>query len=384
MTSIGALAFASSGAERPFKRISLGILGITDLLIIYSTGSIQGPIIFAVGVGVLVFIRILDVSKFRRLGISIFSIISISVSYFVAISLQNQGPLARIIYQPSVNFRADYIHAGFEMTISKPLFGVGMDSYGDWYREMRGELSTLRTGPDRIANTAHNIFLDISSNGGIILGITYLFLVFTALISGIQVLKSANRKNLEFKIIFAVWIAYQVQALVSINQIGVGIWGWIFTGSLIGMSSLLKDAPQKDSEKTFKAKSRELRGRPMSASNILVGALGLGIGLTLSAIPLNADMKYRAGSNRGDLKQLVAASKSLGSTQFHRELALDFAMRNNRVVEVKEIATSLVNDYPRNFFGWRVLSVASASSEVERNSALRIVRALDPYNPDIL
>jgi hypothetical protein len=150
------------------------------------------------------------------------------------------------------------------------------------------------------------------------------------------------------------------------------------------MSSLLKDAPQKDSEKTFKAKSRELRGRPMSASNILVGALGLGIGLTLSAIPLNADMKYRAGSNRGDLKQLVAASKSLGSTQFHRELALDFAMRNNRVVEVKEIATSLVNDYPRNFFGWRVLSVASASSEVERNSALRIVRALDPYNPDIL
>jgi hypothetical protein len=383
MTSIGAFAFVLSGAESPFKRVLLAILGITDLLIIYSTGSIQGPIIFAVGVAVLVFIRILDLSKFKRLSISMFSLISISIGYFVVISLQNQGPLARIIYQPSVNFRADYIHAGFEMTISKPLFGVGMDSFGDWYREMRGELSTLRTGPDRIANTAHNIFLDISSNGGIILGLTYLILVIIALISGIQVLKSTNRRNLEFKVIFSVWIAYQVQALVSINQIGVGIWGWIFTGSLIGMASMLSDVPQREFEKTFKAKSREMRGRPMSASNILVGTLGLGIGLTLSAIPLNADMKYRTASERGDLVQLIAASKSLGSTQFHRELALDFAIRNNRVVEVKEIAAGLVSEYPRNFFGWRVLSVASASSQTERIKALQIVRALDPYNPNL-
>jgi hypothetical protein len=149
------------------------------------------------------------------------------------------------------------------------------------------------------------------------------------------------------------------------------------------MASMLSDVPQREFEKTFKAKSREMRGRPMSASNILVGTLGLGIGLTLSAIPLNADMKYRTASERGDLVQLIAASKSLGSTQFHRELALDFAIRNNRVVEVKEIAAGLVSEYPRNFFGWRVLSVASASSQTERIKALQIVRALDPYNPNL-
>jgi O-antigen ligase len=383
MTSIGALAFALNREEKGLKRIFLVALALLDLIIIYSTGSIQGPIIFAVGIAVLLFIFILDFQKLKMLFLSGFSLMSFAASYFVVIALQNKGPLASIIYQPSVNFRADYIHAGFEMTLLKPLFGVGMDSYGDWYREARGELSTLRTGPDRVANTAHNIFLDISSNGGILLGATYLSLVLIALFSGIKVLRTSNRQILEFKVIFSVWIAYQVQSLVSINQIGVGIWGWAFTGALIGMAILAKEAEQKDAGKTFSARSKELRGRPMSASNVLAGALGLAIGFTLSVIPLNADMKYREGSDRGNLGQLFAASKSLGATQFHRELVLDFALRNDRVAEVKEIASGLVDEYPRNFFGWKVLSVASASSDAERGSALQILRKLDPFNPDL-
>jgi O-antigen ligase len=383
MTSIGAIIFALDKGFTLTRRGLLFLLAATDLIIIYSTGSIQGPIIFIIGIGVLTFLNMLNLKKFRVIAIGVFSISSLSIGYLAAIALRNVGPLASIIYQPSVTFRGDYIHAGWEMTFLKPFFGVGMDSYGDWYRSARGEISTLRTGPDRVANSAHNIFLDISSNGGVMLGLTYLCLILFVLYSSVRVLKSDLRNSTEFKVIFSVWVAYQVQALVSINQIGVGVWGWALSGALIGICYLSKEIPSITTGKIFRAKSKELRGRTMKASHALAGIGGLTLGVLLSAIPLNADIRYRAASDRGDLAEMVKAVNALGSTEFHHELVLDFAMRNNRSSEIKEIATNLVAIYPRSFFGWRVLSVAAFSSPEERAAALQKARELDPFNPDL-
>ncbi len=383
MTSIGAFVYALDGTLKLSYRVLLCVLTICDLLIIYSTGSIQGPIIFVVGVFVYLFIQLLSLEKARATFLALFTVASMSGGFLLVLALQNMGPLAKLVYQPSVIFRGDYIHAGWEMTFQKPIFGVGMDSFGDWYREMRGEISTLRTGPDRVANTAHNIFLDISSNGGVLLGLSYLGIVLFALISGVRVLRSDSRKNSHFKVFFSVWVAYQVQALVSINQIGVGIWGWMLSGALIGMSLMLKEESQKSMTRDYRSRSRDFRGRPLRASHALIGFSGLAIGIVLAAIPVSADIRYRAASDRGDLTQMIEATSVLGSTEFHRELVLDFAMRNNYAVEVKEIADGLVSDYPRSFFGWRVLSVAAVSSEEERQKALEIARTLDPFNPDI-
>ena len=40
-------------------------------------------------------------------------------------------------------------------------------------------------------------------------------------------------------LLFSAWIAYQAQSLISIEFIGVSIWGWTLGGALIGLS--LKD-----------------------------------------------------------------------------------------------------------------------------------------------
>jgi hypothetical protein len=383
MTSIGLFGFALDKRTKFQIRLCLIVLAIIDLLIIYSTGSIQGPIIFVVGSAVLLFFTILNLKKFRLLAIVGFLSVSLASFYFLVQALGNSGPLAKIIYQPSVVFRGDYIHAGWKMTTQYPIFGIGMDSYGDWYRAARGQISTLRTGPDRVANTAHNIFLDISSNGGVLLGITFIALILFTLISALKILRSDLRNRTEFKIIFSVWSAYQIQALVSINQIGVGIWGWAFTGALIGMYYLQKESSSKISERPFGSQSKNFRGRHMKASHVLAGFLGLSIGLVSAAIPLSADVKYRAASDKGNLSEMRKATNAIGSTEFHRELVLDFAMRNNLGPEVKEIAQELVQKYPRSFFGWRVLSVAALSTDEERLRALNVARQLDPFNPDL-
>ena len=304
------------------------------------------------------------------------------MTYFLALALRNLGPLASFVYQPSVVFRGDYIHAGWEMTLMKPVFGVGMDSYGDWYREARGEISTLRTGPDRIANTAHNIFIDISSNGGALLGCTYVALIIFALLSGVRVLRTNLRSQSSFKLIFAVWIAYQVQAMVSINQLGVGVWGWMFSGALIGISLLHKEYDPKHTEKKYVIKRRDFRSQSIKANQLIIGTLGLALGITLGAIPLNADMRYRAASSSGDLQAMIAATSILGTTAFHRELVIDFALRNNLSLEAKELAEDLVLDYPRDFFGWRVLSILDVNSAEQRLQAIERLKELDPFNPN--
>jgi O-antigen ligase len=63
------------------------------------------------------------------------------------------------------------------MTIDNPIFGVGLDSYGDWYRRSRTIEATLRRGPDVTSNAAHNAFLDISSYGGFPLVLIYIVLI---------------------------------------------------------------------------------------------------------------------------------------------------------------------------------------------------------------
>jgi hypothetical protein len=269
------------------------------------------------------------------------------------------------------------------MTLKKPFFGVGLDSYGDWYREMRGELSTLRTGVDRISNTAHNIFLDISSNGGVMLGISYLSIIVIAILASVRFIKSQSKFDPSFAGLFSVWFAYQVQSLISINQIGVGVWGWVLTGTLIGYGQIAGKSNSQDKARETKVLKKLHKGKQLSAQDSIATFVGLAIGFTASIIPVTADIGYRAASLSGDVSRVAQAVNRVGATQFHMELALDSAMRTNKVSEVGKLAHELVAKYPRSFFGWRVLSVLTESTPEERIEALERARQLDPFNPEL-
>jgi O-antigen ligase len=385
MTSLACLALASYSSFKFSSRSLLAALGLLDIYIAFSTGSIQGVVIFIAGIFALLAIRLRYFKgkiKISLIGLYIITLIT-SVTTGT-LGLVNKGPLAQFLFQPSVIFRSDYIHAGWEMTLRKPLFGVGLDSYGDWYRESRGEISTLRAGVDRIANSAHNIFLDISSNGGVVLGISFLAIVLIAGVSAIRFIKSESQFDPYFAAIASVWFAYQIQALVSINQIGVGVWGWILSGALIGYGQLSRKASkQQDSAAREPASKKSYRGAQLSAKDSVAAISGFALGLLIAAPPVSADIGYRTANLTGDIARITTAVNKLGGTQFHKELALDFAMRNNREAEVGSLAKALVLEYPRSFFGWRVLSVLTASTPEERELALIKARELDPFNPEL-
>jgi len=362
-----------------FFRFFILIMSLIDLMIVYKTGSIQGLMIYIAGVGIAIFIYINKNNKLRFLQIP-YCLIALIAILTVILGLTNKGPLSKFLFAPSIVFRGDYWHAGWDMTLKHPLFGVGLDSYGDWYRSARGILSTVRNNPDRISNTAHNIFLDISSNGGILMIASYLFFILFAFVSSIKYIRRNSEFNPIFVALFCTWLGYQIFAAISINQIGVGIWGWLFTGALIGYERVVSGRNNLEGMYGKKAKSKGNSTLPAGVS--LLSFFTFSIGFVLAFIPINADASYKKASASRDMLKIVESVKLLGSTSFHSDMALDLAIRSNLLTQAKEISDHLSKTYPRDYFVWRAIYFINTSTPEEKAKAVQMMQSLDPFNPN--
>lgn len=361
-------------------RAAIGFMVFTDLLIVLSTGSIQGFMVFIAGVGLSGFLYIRSIVKLRVLRIPYIAVAIFGVVVTVS-GLSNKGPLAKFLFAPSIVFRTDYWHAGWQMTLDHPFFGVGLDSYGDWYRNSRGLLSTIRTGPERIANTAHNIFLDISSNGGVPFISAYLAINVIAFRAAIRVLKRDTSFQPYFVAIFSTWFGYLIFSAISINQVGVGIWGWLFTGALIGYEIATKNGASSPHELGKKAKRKA--GQSFPAGAAVLGFTSLAVGFAAAFIPFNADAKFKSALVSRQLEKMMESNRLIGSSAFHLELTLDSAIKGNFVDQARDMTNFLIDEYPRDFMGWSSKSLLTTSTEAERRYALVRLHELDPFNPNL-
>ena len=225
----GVLAFGfiiAQGLNRVIRLAFVAYL-LLAVFVIIKTDSQQGLLVLAGGIAIVGMIWI-SRSRFNFVTIPALILSSIG-AVFVALGSLNSGPLAPLLYKASVTYRGDYWRAGWEMTLQNPFFGVGLDSYGDWYRRTRTLEATLRRGPEITSNAAHNVLLDFSSNGGFPLLIIYLALMILVAISALKVLQRSSGFEPVVAGLIAVWIAYLAQSIISLNQLGLAVWGWIIS-----------------------------------------------------------------------------------------------------------------------------------------------------------
>jgi O-antigen ligase len=377
LASLCATILALAPKQNLALRAFLIFLAITDLWIILETGSIQGFMIYIAGLGVAGFFIVRSLMPLRVLQIPylVLGLIGFSMT---ALALNNIGLLARFVFGETILFRFDYWFAGWAMTVANPLFGVGLDSYGDWYREFRGEIATLRTVPDRITNTAHNIYLDISASGGFPLLVAYVVLLGYAARAAFRVFRRETSFNTYFVALFATWVAYLIQAAISINQVGVGIWGWLFTGALIGY-----EIASREPVNPPKAKSSKTQDLQLPATAALLGIAGFIVGFFLSFIPFSADARFKDSLQTRNPAEQFVQSKALGATAYHMEFALDAAIKANDEALASEITAEILDRYPRDFMAWRVKQVLATSMPSDREEAYEVLKSMDPFNPEI-
>jgi O-antigen ligase len=361
------------------KILSLAFMAVT-IIEILETNSIQGLVVLALGMGLSlgVFLKL----KVKKSSITIPYFVLLFASGVVGVlgTLQ-KGPLASILYKDSVSYRGEYWFAGLRMIKENPFFGLGPDSYGNWYRQYRDLSSTVRPGVETTANTAHNVFIDIGVSGGIPVLAAYVGICALVLLKILRVFRKSSEFDPVFWTFAIVWICYQAQSLISINQIGLAIWGWVFAGLVLSY--------EEDSSFTSEIKLRTDVSQAKKANSIdsgegvVLAAVGGLAGILMVIPPLASDHAWRVGLEVSDANVLDEALEKwpresnrlvIGSSIFANNNLNDFALKFARLA---------VEHDPNNFDSWRILSKTPGVSAEELSTAQAEMKRLDPLNPEL-
>jgi len=241
------------------------------LLTIYFSDSLQGFLAAAVGFGVLIVVWALQRSRTLGLSIAGAGFIGGFMSIF---GILQMGPFS-FLFKESVTYRGDYWRAGWRMFQDHIWFGVGLDRYGAYFREYRDVAQVLRRGPNVGSDAAHNVFIQLGSTGGVFVLLAYVVLVGFVFWRGVIGLRqSVGTKQILFATFFAAWLTYLAQAIISIDNIGVAIWGWVLGGAVVGLSY-----NREDTEKVNPVKAKVANPTRMSV-------LGLGLSSVYTAVAI--------------------------------------------------------------------------------------------------
>jgi tetratricopeptide (TPR) repeat protein len=214
------------------------------LILIWRSQSRQGLVAFSIGVAIILVV----VLGKRKLIFGVISAVVFGSLFILAVlGMLQIGPLTSLLYKESVSIRGFYWRAAFEMFLHNPFNGVGIDKYGSFFKEFREIQYPLNYGFNLTSTNAHNVYLQLLATGGLIVALPYIALKAYITISGIKyILRNSGKELILFIGLFACWIAYEAQSIISIDNIGLTIWGWLLAGAILAISRDKKDlTPEK-------------------------------------------------------------------------------------------------------------------------------------------
>ena len=357
----------------------LGLLVIAGLAIanVYLSSE-QGYLNFIAGISGALLVYLY--SKQKYIFANFFMVFAGFGTLFLILGILNSGPLASVIYKSSLQARGFYWRAGINMSLDHPFFGVGPDGFGDWYRRSRS-LSAAEFNAGIVADTAHSVPLDIAASGGIPLLVLYLAIIGLAAASIIRVIKRSSDFDPAFASVVAAWIAYQAQSVISINQIGLGVWGWSLTGLLIGYEVNSRNLLVEEESRKLK-KSNQVKER-LPAVTLVIAFIAGGIGLAVSLPPyLAANKFYKAlQSADGDLINQSAYLKPYDRARFI--YTIQILVSNKLDAQAIDILQDASRIYPDNFELWQQWTRIPSATPAQIMIAKAEMKRLDPFNPSL-
>lgn len=375
----GIVTFACLLGSLKNRIISL-LLVLQISLILFLTlrsDSQQGVLVFTSGVAITIFVYLSKHKTFSRRTILFpYVVLAGTFGTLVFLATLKLGPLADYIYKLSVRQRGFYWRAAREMMLSNPIFGVGLDSYGDWYFTERSANAAFHT-PLVQTNSAHNVFLDLGASGGFPLFIINILLSALTLLAIIRIFRRQKEFNWVFAGLFSAWFAYQAQAIISINQLGLGVWGWILMGSLIGFEYLTREVPDNPNENQ-PMKRKQIKQSSVSTT---VGAVaGLVIGSVVAGQIFMADANFRTALNSQDANKAIAASLAQPE-DLNRTLQIASILASNSLTQqANELVDHVIDKNPRSFGAWEL---KYRLAELNSNDWKEAKKNLNLLNPKV-
>ena len=366
-----------------YFRFGFGILFLASFVVIYFADALQGLLVAAFGVSFSVYFYI----RFglKKILISRLYLAGLVFSGFVALlGILQKGPLAAYLYKPSVSFRGDYWKTGISMGKSNPITGIGIDSYGIYFRTFRSLKSTISPGVETTTDASHNVIIDFFAGSGAIAAITYIALTIFVAVVSIRHFRKLDYFDPLFFSLFMVWSGYQLQSLISINQLGLAVWGWSFGGALIGYVSSQSTSPEgRDKSKSSQTKKSKQVSTELLPPSTLLKVIALGVtGLLIALPPFVADAKMRKFlSGKGTPEGIYKLAESWPRDSIRLNKSIIVLANNNNLEEAKSLAAFGTTVFPNDFASWSALYELSPEGSTEKSTYKKKLHEIDPFNP---
>lgn len=168
--------------------------------------------------------------------------------------------------------------------------------------------------------------------------------------------------------VFALWICYQAQSLISINQIGVAIWGWATTGLVLGYTR----SHGNDKNWPNKTKNRN------SKKEMWPAIFGLILGLAIGSPTLLTDANFRSAYTGSSADKLIKAASKYPEDYTRTLVASEALAKSNLMEQSNLLLNHILEKNPRFYGAWQLRYQISAPNSEEQIRAKSMLSRLNP------
>lgn len=358
VSAAAAFTLIFSGRERVLNKLFYVCFFLLAIYNIILSSSTQGVLLLLIGLMVyLIFFVKYKLPKFSLILI-LCSVILLIISI---LDILRKGPWPSFLYEPSVSYRGDYWRSAWRMTVDNPIFGFGFDNFKNNYRQF-SDPNSNREGVSRNVDSAHNIFLEISSSGGFFLAILFIGINLLVFYSVIKIIWKNTTFNETHVGLVICWILLSVQAIISVPKIQLLVLQWILSGLIIGLNM---------------SESIEVKKLSINYSGFIV-SISILLAIVIAGPFLNKDAKFRSALESGNVETINKVIQGwprkveyfVTVAEIYKEAKL-----YDSALDVIRQAILVDRD---SFESWELLASLPTVNESERSKAELRMQELDP------
>jgi len=361
MTLIPILVYSFS---QQIKYVAIPVIFLIFISTLYFTQSTQGYIVSSAAI--LIFLLLFTWYGKRLFFFSLLSS-GVLVGAVAIAGMLNKGPLSYYLYKPSVQSRGDFWRSAFNAANANPIFGTGIDSFGDSFLIYRDRQKIEMT------DNAHNYFLEFAATGGYTLAILNLLIVFLTLFSFISLQNKLGKFDAKLSSIFCAWIVFQMQSLISPGTITLIVWGAILSGYLIG--SNVKYSINQNNIKEIENKPK-FKTQTVSVCLLIVGLL-----IMFPLFKTDRDLKKGLALKNGDMVMNALTAYPESSVKYN-VFTQEF-LKSNLLPQAVDLGRKAVKFNPNSVSAWALIFVNPQAPLEERIRARDEILRLDPLNTEV-
>jgi len=364
MIALPTLVFLNSKMKSSKSKLSLNVLvSAIILLSIYRAESFQGYITLLIAIFSFSIIFFWYRQKFIFLVLLVGFVLS---SGFAILGVFNKGPIAPYLFKVSIQSRGEFWASAIGTIKSHPFFGVGLDSFGDYFLKFR-ESATI----NEFTDSAHNYFLDYSANAGLVFAFLHLLLLVLTLYNFFKLQKATGKFDSFLASLFSAFLVFQAQSLISPISIPLICWNMVISGSIIGLNI--------GSGKSVNASSKG-KNLKFKVSSLYTTLLAL-----ILVFPyVNADRQQLIAMKNGDGDLAIRVAKMYPQSVVRYSVLTRALLESGGLTQpALDLARSAVMFNPNAPALWALILINESAPIAERQAAYNVLLKLDPLNEEL-